>query len=127
VKKRTSTEPDISCPIYRFCAIFESKWAIIVLRDLLLNGEQRFSELRRKNPKITDRALTQTLKHLQDLKLVDRIVLDTAPPGVSYKLSPLCKDMGPVFQSMMDWGKTQGQKWWSALQKKQPLYGPVRE
>lgn len=121
MKTKEKNLKEISCPIYRFAAIFESKWAIIVLRDLLLRGEQRFSELRRNNPKITDRALTQTLKHLQELRLVERLVLDTTPPGVSYKLSPLCKDMGPVFQAMMDWGKAQGQKWWSALQTKPVL------
>lgn len=115
--KKTNTT-DENCPIYRFCTIFESKWAIIVMKDLLFGGEQRFSDLRRNNPKITDRALTQTLKHLQELNLVERLVDEKAsPPKVTYKLTALCKEMGPVFQSMMDWGKTQGQKWWSSLKK----------
>lgn len=107
-----------TCPIAKFAAIFESKWAIIILRDLFWHGDQRFKDFKSHTPTITDRALTQSLKHLQGLKLIERVVQDTSPPSVVYRLTPCCRDMQPVFKSMVEWGNSKGKKWWNEIQGK---------
>lgn len=103
------------CPVYRFAAIFESKWSLVILRDLFMKGPLRFRDFKINTPTLTDRALNQTLKRLQVLKLITRKVQDTSPPSVVYELSHYGQGLHPVIMSMVEWSKSQGQKWWKEI------------
>ena len=61
------------------------KWsmpAVLALAD----GECRFSELRKRLPEVTPRALTLALKDLGAAELVERRVTGDYPPGTVYRL-----------------------------------------
>ncbi len=62
----------------------------------------RFSELRGELPGITPRALTLSLKDMQEHDLVRREVYDDYPPTTSYRLHrrarPLLETLGPLAQ-----------------------------
>ena len=61
------------------------KWTMPV--TLVLGREpRRFSELRHDLPGITPRALTLSLKSMQETRLVQRDVYDEFPPVTSYRL-----------------------------------------
>ena len=105
------------CPVYKFATICESKWSLVILRDLFMNGPMRFKDFKANTPDLTDRALTETLKKLQALKLIHRKVLDTSPPGVIYELSHYGHGLKPVIGGLVDWGKEIGNKWWKDVKK----------
>lgn len=63
-----------------------NKWSLAVVWALA--GKPRsFSELKRELPGITSRALTLTLKELQEVGLLQRLVLDRYPPATMYRLT----------------------------------------
>ena len=64
------------------------KWSIMTL-SALAYGPLRFNAIRRDLEGITQKALTDTLRRLERNGLVERKVLDTAPVGVEYALTPL--------------------------------------
>ena len=72
------------------------KWSMLIVQ-CLSDGPQRFSELRRAIPTISQRMLTLTLRGLERDGLVTRTVTPSIPPRVDYALTALGASLrGPV-------------------------------
>jgi DNA-binding HxlR family transcriptional regulator len=63
------------------------RWALPALA-VLVEGPTRYSGIERKLPTSNPRALTASMKWLVDQRLVERIVDDRHPPGVTYRPEP---------------------------------------
>ncbi|THF56529.1 winged helix-turn-helix transcriptional regulator [Pseudothauera rhizosphaerae] len=89
------------CPIRDVLDQLGDKWSMLLI-FLLAAGAQRFGELRRKLPDISQRMLTQTLRDLTRNGLVTRTVHPTRPPSVEYALTPqgftLLDALGPLLR-----------------------------
>lgn len=67
-----------------------SKWSVMVVGRLDLEGTHRFGELEKAIPGITPKSLTNTLRRLERDGLVRRTVLtERRPPQVEYALTDL--------------------------------------
>ncbi|MBD3299073.1 MAG: hypothetical protein GF341_10490 [candidate division Zixibacteria bacterium] len=66
--------------------IILNKWSLPVLHAID-HGHDRFASLKEALPGITPRALTLTLKELQEIKAIERTVVDEFPPSTRYALS----------------------------------------
>lgn len=84
--------------------IIGGKWKPIILYHLALESVQRFSELRRGLPAITERMLTRQLRELEADRVVHREVYREVPPRVEYSLTEMGKSLVPILNSMRDWG-----------------------
>jgi DNA-binding HxlR family transcriptional regulator len=84
--------------------IIGGKWKSMVLwalkKDVKRNGE-----LKRLIPAISQKMLTQQLRELEDVGIVERIVYPVIPPKVEYKLTTSGKKLIPILQDLHDWGK----------------------
>lgn len=85
-------------------AIIGGKWKILILYHLCA-GTQRFNELRRLLPDITQRMLTLQLRELEDDGIVHREVYPQVPPKVEYSLTEFGATLIPVIEVMDAWGK----------------------
>ncbi|MEJ1975001.1 MAG: helix-turn-helix domain-containing protein [Acetobacteraceae bacterium] len=66
------------------------KWPLWVLHVLAQNGAPlRFSRLRERVEGISQKMLTQTLRHLERDGLITRTLFPQVPPRVEYALAPL--------------------------------------
>ncbi|MHA1143856.1 MAG: winged helix-turn-helix transcriptional regulator [Candidatus Helarchaeota archaeon] len=63
------------------------KWYLEILWELTTNKGLKFNDLKRHLKTISSRTLSDSLKFLQDLGLINRIMQDTRPPTVFYELS----------------------------------------
>ena len=101
--KRREELPD--CPVATTLALLNSKWKILIIRNLLVRP-WRFNELQKSLEGISQKVLTQTLRSMEDDGLITRTELESAPPKVvEYALSELGKTLTPVLKSMQEWGK----------------------
>ena len=81
------------------------KWKSVIL-FYLLDGEKRFSELRRLAPVISERTLSLQLKGLEADGLIKRRVFTKKPPlKVTYELTALGQTVRPVVTAMAAWGE----------------------
>ncbi len=84
--------------------IIGGKWKTVILFYL---SEQtlRYSELRKKMPTVTERALSLQLKNLEEDGLINRTVHTTKPPlKVEYSLTDFGKSAIPLVKSIAEWG-----------------------
>jgi len=71
----------------------------------LLQGTQRFSQLRRAMPQVTQQMLTLQLRELERDGIVYRQVYAQVPPKVEYSLTATGRSLEPVLLLMLDWGQ----------------------
>ncbi len=91
------------CPVATTVQLIGNKWKLLILRNLLYNGKQRFSDFIKTIP-ISQKVLTDNLRALEKDGLVEREVFAEVPPRVEYSLSPLGNSLRPILDAMMEWG-----------------------
>lgn len=91
------------CAMELTLALIGGKWKSLILwhlgTDIL-----RFSQLRQRMPRVTQKMLTQQLRELEKDGLVQRHIYAQVPPKVEYSLSEAGKSILPVLDSLCQWG-----------------------
>lgn len=96
-------EPEL-CRVEDALGILVGKWKPIILLYLLTNGTQRFSELKRRVPGITQKMLTKQLRELEEEDIIERVVYPQVPPKVEYSITEYGKSLKPILEAMHEWG-----------------------
>ena len=91
------------CPVATTVQLIGNKWKLLIIRNLL-RAPQRFTEMRKSIPGISQKVLTDNLRALEEDGLVDREVFAEVPPRVVYSLSELGNTLRPIIDAMRDWG-----------------------
>lgn len=92
------------CPVATTVQLIGNKWKLLILRNLIYNGTQRFGDFIKTIPAISKKVLTDNLRALEDDGLIEREVFAEVPPRVEYSLSEVGKTLKPVLDAMFDWG-----------------------
>ncbi|WP_036720706.1 winged helix-turn-helix transcriptional regulator [Paenibacillus harenae] len=92
----------IDCNIEKTLDVIGGKWAFLVLRELFC-GTKRFGEIQRLIPAVSPRALTSTLRHLEEKGVLERKVFPTVPVTVEYTLTPKGEDLHRILKEMKLW------------------------
>ncbi len=92
------------CPVATTVQLIGNKWKLLLIRNLIYNGKQRFSDFIRSLPAISKKVLTDNLRALEKDGLIERQVFAEVPPRVEYSLSPTGNSLRPVIDAMADWG-----------------------
>ena len=98
----TKTLP--ACPVETTLAVIGSRWAVLILRDLL-TGTKRFSELKRSVGHISQKVLTANLRAMEARGLLTREVYPEVPPRVEYTLTAAGESLRPVLEALAAWGE----------------------
>lgn len=93
------------CPVAATLAVLGGKWKPSILY-LLCRGDTRLRALQRALPGITQRMLTLQSRVLENDGLVERHVDGSVPPQVEYALTPRGRTLGPVMETLGQWGVT---------------------
>jgi DNA-binding HxlR family transcriptional regulator len=91
------------CGIARALDVVGERWALLVVRELLL-GPKRFTDLRAGLPHVGPDVLAQRLRELEAAGVVRRATLP--PPAASkvYELTPRGAELEPVVLALGRWG-----------------------
>lgn len=92
------------CPVATTVQLIGNKWKLLILRNLIYSGKQRFSDFLKTIPAISKKVLTDNLRSLENDGLIEREVFAEVPPRVEYSLSDLGKSLKPVLDALRDWG-----------------------
>lgn len=92
------------CSIARALDVVGDRWTLLVVRELLLRGPSRFTDLKHGLPGIAANLLSARLKELAEAGIVRH---EYAPPPVATQLYELTDDglaLEPVLKSLAHWG-----------------------
>ncbi|MFK8252012.1 winged helix-turn-helix transcriptional regulator [Ancylobacter terrae] len=103
-KRHESYECSVGCPVEATLEIIGAKWKGATLFHLL-DGELRFSELRRHMSNVTPRILAKALRELEADGVIARRVYPTVPPQVGYVLTAEGEALRPAVLAMAAWGR----------------------
>jgi DNA-binding HxlR family transcriptional regulator len=96
-------DPRISGLVNDLIGRVADKWTMLILEVLTEKGELRFSRLSEAIDGISQKMLTQTLRHMERDGLLMRTVHPVVPPKVEYKLTTLGLGLGAAFCGVWVW------------------------
>lgn len=99
-----SNEPN-KCPVEIAVNMIGGKWKILLLARLRFFGPQRFGELLRAFPGLSERVLARQLRQLEEDGLATRKVYPQIPPKVEYSLSEKGCSLVPILDLLAEWEK----------------------
>jgi DNA-binding HxlR family transcriptional regulator len=92
------------CAVARTLDVLGDRWSLLIVRELLLRGSCRYTDLRNGLPGIATNLLADRLRELEEGGVVQRV---DAPPPVAttlYELTPWGSELGPVLHALGTWG-----------------------
>ena len=92
------------CSIARALDVVGDRWTLLIVRELLLRGPSRFTDLKNGLPGVATNLLSARLKELEAAGLITR---EDAPPPIAtvlYELSEAGLALGPVLKALGLWG-----------------------
>jgi DNA-binding HxlR family transcriptional regulator len=91
-----------NCPIESVMRVLSGRWPTLLLY-YLKDGTKRFSDLRRDNPTVSHRMLTQELRKLESAGIVRRTEYPGYPRHVDYDLTADGERLVPLIDALSDW------------------------
>ncbi len=96
------------CPITYTLSIFEGKWKWLIIYILSEEGTLRYGVLKKCLPGITHKMLSQQLKELEKMRLINRKAYHEIPPKVEYSLMKSGSSLMPILDQMCKWAEANG-------------------
>ena len=90
------------CPVEAALDVLGGQWGLPIIARLA-PGTQRYSELKRSLPSISERMLIKQLRRLEADGLVRRRQYPEVPPRVEYSLSEVGLSLIPVLDQLGLW------------------------
>ena len=81
------------------------RWKLLILFHLFGGQVQRFSDLERLLPEVSQKMLAQQLRQLERDGLVERIVHPLVPPKVEYRLTEWGQSLCPALDALLAWSE----------------------
>lgn len=96
-------DPRIEALVNDLIGQVADKWTMLILEVLGENGTLRFTRLGELVGGISQKMLTQTLRHMERDGLITRTVHAVVPPKVEYELTQLGLSLGAAFCGVWVW------------------------
>ncbi|NGO89502.1 MAG: transcriptional regulator [Halomonas sp.] len=85
--------------------MLEGRWKLIILFHLFDGKVQRYSDLEKLIPGISQKMLAQQLRQLEGDGIVARTVYPQVPPKVEYRLTEWGQALCPALDALLTWAE----------------------
>ena len=94
----------MNCPIAKALDIIGEWWTMLIIRDLMIFGGQRGFEDLRENLGISRNILTERLKRLTEVGLIDKVPQVEGGKRMRYQMTERGWDLMPILVGIKQWG-----------------------
>lgn len=105
-KRVSYTADTASLSIQNVIRVLEGRWKLVILFQLFGGRVQRFSDLERAIPGVSQKMLIQQLRQLEADGVVTRIVHPQVPPKVEYHLTEWGQSLCPALDALLVWAES---------------------
>jgi DNA-binding HxlR family transcriptional regulator len=99
----TALDPRVEALVKDLIGQVADKWTMLILEVLMEHGEVRFTRIASLVDGISQKMLTQTLRHMERDGLLSRKVYPVVPPKVEYRLTDLGLTLSAAFCGVWVW------------------------
>jgi DNA-binding HxlR family transcriptional regulator len=92
------------CPVACTLDLIGDRWTLLVIRDMMFFGKQRFEEFLESPEGISTNILASRLKLLEELGLAEKQPYSSHSRRMNYQLTEKGKSLRPVLKVMAAWG-----------------------
>jgi DNA-binding HxlR family transcriptional regulator len=95
---------DQYCAVAKSLDVVGDRWTLLIVRELMLRGGCRYTDLRNGLPGIASNLLADRLRELEHTGVVER---EDAPPPIAttlFHLTPRGEELRPVIDGLFRWG-----------------------
>jgi DNA-binding HxlR family transcriptional regulator len=92
------------CAVAKALDVIGDRWTLLIVRELLLRGTSRYTDLRNGLPGIATNLLADRLRNLEENGIVRR---EAAPPPIAttvFQLTDRGEELRPVLKELGRWG-----------------------
>lgn len=93
----------MGCPSRDLLDRIGDKWSVLILGQLADGEPRRYAQIRNGIAGISEKMLTQTLRHLEEDGLITREIFPEVPPRVEYTLTPLGLTLRKTLKALREW------------------------
>lgn len=83
--------------------LVDGRWKLLILFHLFGGQVQRFSDLEKRIPGVSQKMLAQQLRQLEADGLITRTVYPEVPPRVDYRLTAWGQSLCPALEGVLQW------------------------
>lgn len=94
---------DAPCAVEGAIRLIGGKWKLLIIRELLLSGPQRYNRLLEQVVGISSKVLSQDLAALTDQGIIERREVVPRSRHVEYALTARGEMLMPIFQALGAW------------------------
>lgn len=93
------------CAVARALDVVGDRWTLLIVRELLIRRQARFTDLQNGLPGIAANLLAQRLRDLQEHAVVNHVAAPPPAPGSgAYQLTERGRDLEGVVRELLRWG-----------------------
>lgn len=92
------------CPISYALEVFGDRWTLLIMRDLLLNRHRHFQHFLEAGEKIAPNILSERLRRLEQLQLLERSRDPADRRRLIYRPTPSGLELLPLLLELAAWG-----------------------
>ncbi|WP_193104306.1 winged helix-turn-helix transcriptional regulator [Brachybacterium sp. FME24] len=92
------------CAVARALDVVGDRWTLLIVRELLLSPERRFSQLQRGLPGIAPNLLSARLRTLDEHGILERASADGPASTWPYRLTQRGRALEAVVRELLRWG-----------------------
>jgi DNA-binding HxlR family transcriptional regulator len=92
------------CPIACSLDLIGDRWTLLVIRDMMFFGKQRFDQFLDSPEGISTNILASRLKSLEQIGLVEKHPYSNHSRRMNYQLTEKGNSLRPVLKAMASWG-----------------------
>ena len=98
-KNINMNDNDEICPVNETLNLFNRKWILCIILDLF-DGKTHFSEFQEANPTLSNFTLSQTLKYMEEKKLITKITHENIRDNTEYQLTKKSRKANRILYEM---------------------------
>ena len=89
------------CPVELSLDIISRKWVLQIICDMFF-GKSRFSEFKQGRPNLSNKALSRSLKLMEEENLIKKVIDDNDKTNIEYFLTEKGKSLNKVIYDLVE-------------------------
>lgn len=89
------------CPVELSLDIISRKWVLQIICDMFF-GKSRFSEFKQCRPNLSNKALSRSLKLMEEENLIKKVIDDNDKTNIEYFLTEKGKSLNKVIYDLVE-------------------------